>query len=96
MQVCRGKIRKAKLQNKTWLGRNRKGNETAPYQEEGEGKGCATAQPGGKAFRCTTEQTKTLNAFLFQPSLKEILCILTSAKLLRFVKGDLGKAAIRE
>lgn len=64
MQICRGKIRKAKLQNETWLGRNRKGNDTAPWAEEqGEGQGCATAQREGTAFRCTTEINQNVKYF---------------------------------
>jgi len=97
VQVRRGKIRKAKSQDETWLGRNKKGNETGPEkEEESEREGCAAAQPGGKAYRCHIEKNKLLNAFLFQTLLKEILHILTSVKLLMFIQDDLGKAVVKE
>lgn len=98
MQICRGKIRKAKLQYKIWLGRNRKGNDIAPWEEkQGEGQGCATAQWEVTAFRCTTEINQNVKwFFFFQPSPKEMLCIFTSAKLMMFIKGDLGKAVVTE
>lgn len=62
-------------------------------EEDGKGKGCAAAQWGEKAFSHTSEINQSAKSFSISAfSLKEILCILTSAKLLTFVKCDLSKA----
>lgn len=75
------------------LSQEQKRKQTALEEEEdGEGKGCTAAQWGEKAFSHTSEINQSAKSFSVSAFIKEILYILTSAKLLMFVKRDLSKA----